>query len=330
MKDRNIVRVKLYGELGNQMFEIAFALALSKRLKAQLEVDDQINEYRLQQFKVSDQVLIISRNKLSKVKLFLFNSANYRRISKNFQKILRFINKFFLLLPKIQSFQYLIKETKIFSIKFTEHFPHAYDNSSLNIQTPVLLDGYFQSWKYFEHDKLYIKNQFRLKNISRESKVKLEKLPKRFTAVHVRRGAGGPAVLNPEYHGLLSAEYYNNAVIILKKLRCLYPIVIFTDNKLEFEKLVELLDFRKSIHSVIAPNDVKNQAENMWIMTHASSFIGANSSYSWWSAYLIKKKNSQVVFPRPWYREPGVADQDLLLPEWLSLGFSNFLGDNLI
>jgi len=144
-----------------------------------------------------------------------------------------------------------------------------------------------------------------------------------FIGVHIRRGGGGPSVLHTEYHGLAPADYYLNALNLLNNLGVNLPIYVFTDNP---ERAADTIDqFPQKPERIIGPKEMDSQAENLVLMSKASAFIGANSSYSWWAAYLGEAKDRKCIFPRPWYKHPGASDQDTLLPTWISVGFKKFI-----
>jgi hypothetical protein len=152
------------------------------------------------------------------------------------------------------------------------------------------LQGYFQSYKYFEHVKEHIKNLFIFNlDIPKSDNV----------AIHVRRG---------DYLGLASIypiptmEYYTKAMEMFPGKR----FSIFSDDidwcKNNFD--ADLCDFVPRV------DDFK---ELLYFSKHAG-FIIANSSYSWWGAYL---GNGEVVVPNRWiYNEPDSTIRDRIPPEW--------------
>lgn len=187
--------------------------------------------------------------------------------------------------------------------------------------------GYFQSWRYFHEFQNEIRDEFRLVNKSENYKTLVSTLPRRYTAIHIRRGGKGAAVLADKYHGLLDSEYYERAIDLNRTLGGADDYVVFTDNRelaLELLARIGMRDVR-----IIAPADTFSQVENLQIMSQATSFIGANSSYSWWAAYLAKNLQTSPIFPRQWYMNPLTSTNDLLPPDWISLGFSRFYNEKL-
>ena len=102
---------------------------------------------------------------------------------------------------------------------------------------------------------------------------------------------------------------------------------LYTQSEIEM-KAKELID---QLHlgnpRIIGPEDTHSQCENLVLMANATSFIGANSSYSWWAAYLNRGLQSRPIFPRQWYMNPDLSNTDMLLPDWISVGFNKFLNE---
>lgn len=185
--------------------------------------------------------------------------------------------------------------------------------------------GYFQSWRYFDTLKSDLNEAFQLEQPSGEFEELLKTLPHEFTGIHIRRGGGGKAVLNADFHGLLGLEYYRQAIGVNKQLGGSQKYVVFTDNPSMAREVIEGLHLGEYI--VIGPETAYSQCENLHLMSRATSFIGANSSYSWWATYLNSKLVTPPIFPRQWYMDPDISTTDMLLPQWISLGFSKFANE---
>jgi len=172
----------------------------------------------------------------------------------------------------------------------------------------INLCGYFQSYKYFEDNKSHILKIFRVNNeieerISRGFKF-IEDTET--CSIHVRRGD----YLNmPEYHPFLGIEYYKNAIDLFDNNML---FVVFSDDinwcKENFGKIN-----RRFVYI-----DYNNQPIELHIMKLCKNHIIANSSFSWWGAYLCENHNQTVIAPKKWF---GVAynkytTKDLLPPLW--------------
>lgn len=185
--------------------------------------------------------------------------------------------------------------------------------------------GYFQSWRYFDTLGEEVVEGFQLKKASSGFKDLINNLPKEFTGIHIRRGGAGRSILAQDFHGLLDLEYYRSAIKLGRSLGAPGNYVIFTDNLDKARGLIRSLELDRI--TVISPDDGFSQCENLHLMARSSSFIGANSSYSWWAAYLSSQHKVPPIFPRQWYMDPKTSTNDMLLPDWISIGFEKFLNE---
>jgi hypothetical protein len=291
-----MITFKIFGELGNQMFQWATGIAFSKKNKVEINFEVQPSTtLRITEFKTFNDyrsTLLLKSNKI--------------------ESIIEFFTD---------------KLTGISSINFSEK-NMMLNYKDLDFKNNSVFDGYFQSWRYFDSIRNEILNGFELKEPSSAFKELLQLIPENFTSVHIRRGATGAAVLNSSFHGLLDFEYYKNAISLNEKLGGSRNYIIFTDNPEVAAETVKLLNLMK--FKVIGPKDISSQCENLILMSKATSFIGANSSYSWWAAYLNSNLLTQPIFPRQWYMDPDLSNNDMLLPDWLTVGFKKFLNENMI
>lgn len=158
--------------------------------------------------------------------------------------------------------------------------------------------GHFQSWKYFDHNKEYIKDLFSYgKNYSESYKG--------MTGIQVRRGDYAKF---PDYHPLLPAEYYIRAVKEAKADN----IVIFSDDiewcKKNLEFNVPVMYYKDEDYLELAT------------MCDFEKLIISNSSFGWWAAYLNSVPNKEIYVPSIWFGkamlDQGFNIDDLLLPDW--------------
>jgi len=186
--------------------------------------------------------------------------------------------------------------------------------------------GYFQSWKNFESEREEIRNLLELQ-IQSPSLIKLKErlLVDPFLAIHIRRGRSGLSIMNKDFHGILPFEYYQNAIKVMKNYETFKKVVFFTDNKAEAELIIKQLGLQESL--ILGEEDLTSQSETLELMTYANGIIGANSSFSWWAAYLAKNSDSIKIFPRPWCRSIDSFESQLLPPTWITVGFSKFEND---
>jgi len=218
-------------------------------------------------------------------------------------------------------------------IGFERGLGNVQNEVGLNFQNLELVNlrnyhGYFQSWRYFHYMRDGILDEFELLSASKNFFEIKDSFPIHFTAIHIRRGGPGAATLTSDYHGLLDFEYYKKAIDLNEELGGSSNYIIFTDNPEKANELIDQLHLGNP--RIIGPEDTHSQCENLVLMANATSFIGANSSYSWWAAYLNRGLQSRPIFPRQWYMNPDLSNTDMLLPDWISVGFNKFLNEKQI
>lgn len=154
------------------------------------------------------------------------------------------------------------------------------------------LEGYFQSWKYFEHCKDVILDIFRF------PRTVINKV-----AIHVRRG---DYVTSQHVHPLMKMDYYLKAMEYFKGER----FTVFSDD-------VEwcMQHFPHKNVSFSYANNADNPINDFKVMSSHANFIIANSSFSWWAAYLSESKN--VVAPSKYVI--GETRDDRIPPEWTKI-----------
>jgi hypothetical protein len=299
----NFTSIRLQGELGNQLFQWATGYVVSRKTNAPLLVVSEPNQMRLNEFVLTEDMQ------------FSFLEKE-REVLREPTLLNRIVSKF-----------YSKEDSDATSTEFSEKTLHYADKEILTPSSGLSLIGYFQSWKYLRGYEDEIRAKIKLLSPSEEF-VRLSSVfaSQPFIGMHIRRGAAGKAILNKNFHGLLPTDYYKSALEILGQIKAplAKKLVIFTDNKDEALKLVMGLSLDSV--EIIDPKMNLSPGENLLLMSMCDGFIGANSSFSWWGAFLNPNQSNIFIFPRPWYKEPGIPAQENLYPHWLSIGFSDFLG----
>lgn len=191
------------------------------------------------------------------------------------------------------------------------------------------LEGYFQSYKYFEKHKNIILRMIQLKQTQHYVKEKVAPyLPtntfEQVVSLHFRVG---DYVKLQDYHPLISVKYYEKALeqflidtdmIIKKKMFILY---FCEENDLAYvnEKINYLKQNAKfqSLTFIKVPSHLDDW-EQMILMSLCQHHIIANSTFSWWGAYLRERDHGLVYYPSTWFG-PAIVDKkmdDLFLDGW--------------
>lgn len=194
---------------------------------------------------------------------------------------------------------------------FREEGP-SFDEKVLSLTSPIHLDGYFQSERYFSHISAEIRSEFRFREnlVSAETAKLYEKtLGQKILAIHVRRGDyvsddGARKVL-----GALPLDYYRRA---LEKISVgsFDDVNVFTDDPDWVMEEKIFADFK------VVSSRSRKAIHDVWLMSAAHSFIIANSSFSWWAAWLGHHTEKNVIAPKPWFLESNETPHGLIPEAW--------------
>jgi len=167
----------------------------------------------------------------------------------------------------------------------------AYDESFINsVSDGTSIYGYFQTERYFTDIENSIREMYSFKDGVVSAAEDID-VPENFCSLHVRRT---DYVEKSLYHTNLTKKYYSKALDIIGPEN----VVVFSDDP---EWCREHSVYKEFL--VVSSNPYVE----MYLMTKASSHIIANSTFSWWGAWL-SKSGGTVVYPSNWY---GVANSHL-------------------
>lgn len=177
-----------------------------------------------------------------------------------------------------------------------------FDGSLFEIKDDTNIFGTFQSPKYFENLRDRLKGEFQFSDQELELAKRVLGTEKS-CAVHIR---GGDYLEKPDVHVTLSKRYYVEAIAEMK-MRGYQQFIVFTDDPDWAATRIEL-DNSMRMQSASAFQD-------LCTMTLCHGHIIANSSFSWWGAYLADSE--YVIAPARWFGENGPNRwQDLYCAEW--------------
>lgn len=178
------------------------------------------------------------------------------------------------------------------------------------------LVGYWQSEKYFRNIEKAIRADFTFKTPLTEQNTEWASRINNSTAVslHVRRGdyAANPKTL--AVHGLCSLDYYRSAVDFISRHVESPEFFIFSD---DIPWVKEHLDIALPCH-YIDHNKGADSHNDMRLMSLCRHHIIANSSFSWWGAWLNPRPDKIVIAPRRWFAS-GRDVRDLIPEGWMTL-----------
>jgi hypothetical protein len=275
VKNNNQFRVYLTGGLGNQLFGYAFGVALSE-LSARIPIFDR-SLIRNREFEL---------NSFSVLKNLQFDYCALLNMNTVGRVGARIIEK----LPKsyVEIDSNIPKMEDI--LKFRRYF------------------GYFQTWENVHRVETKIKVRIgqlhtpsqAFENIQREIRTS------EAIVIHVRRG---DYMDNKHIYNINLKEYYSEALEIAKRKVGDKPVFVFSDEVFEAKKLIAEAD------NFIGPTDLQSAPEVLHAMSSGQFFIGANSSLSWWSAF-IHTNQENLIFPKLWLATPNPEIDKMLSPNW--------------
>tara|TARA_R110001599_G_scaffold48399_2_gene139339 strand:- start:2245 stop:3762 length:1518 start_codon:yes stop_codon:yes gene_type:complete len=168
----------------------------------------------------------------------------------------------------------------------------------------IVLDGYFQSYKYFRQYKGKIKNILDIENLKKQV-IKQYGDFKDFVSIHVRRQ---DYLESSGYHNVLPIEHYKKCISYFD---CDEKFLIFSD---DIEWCKKNFSFLKNAEYSTCSKDY----EDMILMSTCKSNIIANSTFSWWSAWLNDNRNKTVIYPKKWFglKNKHLSIVDLCPKEW--------------
>ena len=170
------------------------------------------------------------------------------------------------------------------------------------------LVGYFQSEKYFKNCKDLIRKYFTFADSLIDYNI--INPVENSCSIHVRRG---DYVNLQDYHPFPGMDYYRNAISYMKN-KGVNIFYIFSD---DIEWCKEHFSYIDEIIYVEGNIDIKDLA----LMSICKNNIIANSSFSWWGAWLNGNENKIVISPSVWFgpSKKGVITEDLYCEGWIKM-----------
>lgn len=287
---------KLLGGLGNQMFQYAVAKVIAQKHSTELKFDlrglfageDVRKTYELDIFGIPEV-------QASRKEYFPY----FRNSIYGSKKIWNFIKK------KKNIIHYKEKD---FSFN-----PDLLSNSTEN----MLLRGLFQSEKYFVHKRDLILKEFTFKEpLSGKNKKMSETLQsENSVAVHIRRGEFAANKDINQKIGTTSLDYYNKAIDYIREKVENPKFYIFSDSPEWVKENFKILENAVQIDW----NSGKESYRDMQLMSLCKHNIIANSTFSWWGAWLNQNSEKIVIAPKQWFSGWDYDTKDLIPENWIRL-----------
>lgn len=291
-----MIIVKLLGGLGNQLFQYALArsLAVKKNLKIKLDPtffrSNSLRHMALNNFRI--EIEVASETEL---KEFGYKEGLPGLIQKSMDKLKPW---------------YARKVVREQSFPFCPDIWKVCDES--------IIEGYWQSEKYFMNIEKEIRGEIALVGeMSRESKDLLEIIKgEESVCLHVRRGDYVHNPVTNAFHGLCPESYYQEAVTLIQRNNPgISRYFVFSDDPVWVENNFSIgVPFQTVKHYTAG-----QECEDLILMSSCSHHVIANSSFSWWGAWLCEKPDKFVIAPEKWFKGANLDTRDLVPPSWRRL-----------
>ncbi len=289
-----MINVKLMGGLGNQMFQFCAGLYLANRLNTKFTIDDTILTANL-----------INEHSVKRdFDLDIFNLDNQSLFNGLVSFKSGFITRNFNRLLPVRLKSYYVEKSFNF------------DNKILLLKDNTTIEGYWQSYKYFDQIENEIKKTFTFKNeLLFNSQTLYDEIKnQQSVCINVRRAD----FATNSFHGTLEIDYYIKAIDLIKsKINSEVHFYIFSDDidwcKINFT-------FIKNITIVDHTHKGYKFSNYLYLMKSCKHFIIPNSSFAWWAAWLSDNKGKVIIAPKIWFKgDVNNLTLDLIPANWIRL-----------
>ncbi len=293
------VIVRLMGGLGNQMFQYAAGKAVSKRLGVPLLLDRLFLDDRsahlthtMRDFELDAYHITAKIAEASLV-------TKHRRAADN------------ALYRRFRHYAPALFPDKRFAEK-----SHRYDPAVEQLKAPVYLEGFWQCETYFlsvaaelrGHDFIPVQQP---EGLNAELLQKIKAAPA--VSLHVRRTDYVTNADANKFHGICSIDYYERAAKYIAEKTGAEQFFIFSDDPQWVKENIRL----PYAATYISHNLGAAAYWDLFLMRNCHHHIIANSSFSWWGAWLNASEEKIVIAPKQWFAEPSAADTDVIPDSWL-------------
>jgi len=279
-----MVVISVKGGLGNQLFQYALGYTLATRFKKNVRFDT--SYYNIQESEnATMRELLLPYFDIDNFEISFTNDAfNFTNI---FVKIKRQFERMF--------FPY-------YKRSYIEDQSGIFDPNIFKIRNSTYLDGFWQSPKYFVEVGDGLRRQLVLKNkLSASAATFSDLIKKSHTSIslHVRRG-DYLSKYSHIYHTQTNNYYSESINHILNNLGAENITVFIFSDDIEWCKA----NMQLSYNHVIIDDSSIGTHEEMVLMSQCDHNIIANSTFSWWAAWINNNPHKMIIAPKKWFTDP--------------------------
>ncbi|MCP4001329.1 MAG: alpha-1,2-fucosyltransferase [Gammaproteobacteria bacterium] len=283
-----MITVRLLGGLGNQMFQYAAVRSLASKLDAPLCLDTfSFEHYADRDFDLGEFTAIDEPVCTREQHEALFSKSKGAKLKR-----------------------------KLFGRKlYREPFFHV-DPAFFRLTAPIAIDGYFQSEQYFISNEAEIRQKFSwdIDGLAADTRAYLAEIQTaNAVSVHFRRGDYVADQTVNNFHGTCSPAYYQAAIEYIKSQVQGAHFYVFSDD-IDWVKQQDA--FTGVAHSYVLKSEQMRDSEEMFLMSQCRHNVVANSSFSWWGAWLNSSDEKIVIAPQSWFRTKELNTRDLIPAGW--------------
>lgn len=291
-----MILVKLIGGLGNQMFQYATGRRLAHVLGVELKLD--ISWFETQDERTYSLGFFNIREDFATPKEISVLRAPKQGIVEH-------------ILSRVLS-----KPPESASTNIVEKYFH-FDPDILYLPDGVCLDGYWQSEKYFADIAGIIRGEFTVKTPQVDKDMELSKQMALCSSVslHIRRGDFVSNDHTNQVHGTCDMDYYFRSVESLTKIVKEPHFFIFSDESKWAADNMKL-PYQTTF---VTHNGKDKDYEDLRLMSQCKHHIIANSSFSWWGAWLSPNPDKIVFAPEKWFNASDMDTKDLIPDGWIKV-----------
>ena len=290
-----MIIVRLTGGLGNQMFQYAAARSVADRHGVRLELDiTDYKHHKLRRYELGDFTIraeIASKDDIESLGVDTTRLSLFGRFKRR-------------LLPSSSNTVY--RERSL-----------SYDSGVESIVPPMYLDGYWQSERYFTLNEDVIRRDFSSAYPLNEpnSNILAQIQAVNAVSLHIRRGDYVSDLRTNRMHGICSLDYYRSAIDYISGKVTQPHFFIFSDD----HSWVQRNFYFVSPSIFVTVNSSDMGVLDMILMQQCKHHIIANSSFSWWGAWLDPSSDKIVVAPKRWFNDLRFETKDLVPSSWVRL-----------
>ncbi|MGY6276301.1 alpha-1,2-fucosyltransferase [Methylomonas sp. MgM2] len=286
----------IIGGLGNQMFQYAFAYAQSQNRNTTLKLDttsfqnEELRKYMLNKYNINSQIASPAEISLLKYEL----ESTLQRTIRNIKRLPR---------P--------------FSSTYYQERCFEFDKGALKRTGDIYFNGYWQSEQYFCKYRNNLLHQFTLSRpINHKTKLYFDNISScESISLHIRRGDYVYNTKTNNIHGTCSLAYYGDAISFISP-RIENPFLFIFSDDLRWAKENLVID---SPVTFIELKHEDRDCDEMFLMSQCKHNIIANSSFSWWGAWLNQNPGKIVIAPKRWFRDTAISTDDLIPESWIRI-----------